>query len=102
MCARVGAFRADRVVGNAQVNRLGAVKWADSGDLAAPKRTRVCTFRIAEDGDCGHMISHLWRQLFGDDVDYARALRISTKHHSGVGAVRSCGLDTSTRIRRSC
>src|ERR1700722_20969091 len=94
----VRAFGADWVVGNAKVNRLGAVERAEGRELAVPVRPRQCTFRIAEEGDRSNMVSHLWRQLFGDQIDHCRALRISTEHDSGVGAVRNCGLDMSTRI----
>src|ERR1700742_4599260 len=98
MCGLVCAFRADWVVGSAQVNRLGVVKRAERGEIAAPVRPRQCTFRIPEEGDRGDMVSHFWRQLFGGQIDHSRALRKSTEHDSGVGAIRNGGLDMSTRI----
>src|ERR1700728_2154970 len=47
---RVPAFRADWVVGNAQVNHFGLIERADRGKPAAPQRPRESALGIAEDG----------------------------------------------------
>src|SRR5947209_10639135 len=61
VCVRVSAFGADWVVGNAHVNRLGTVERADRREPAAAQCPRECTLRIAEDGDCGDMLTGLGR-----------------------------------------
>ncbi len=82
----VAAAGACRVAVGAQVNGLRAVRRADRRKNGARQVTCEWARRITEDGDRRHVINCLWRQGRRSQIDDTRALRKSTKHHSGVGA----------------
>ena len=99
------ALRANRIQRHTQVNGLGPVQRADRGQRPTPGFHRW----ISENGDRDNVISHIRRHRSwskprsgccrgGDEIDHARALRISTEHNPGAGTVRGHVLDTSARI----
>jgi hypothetical protein len=75
--------------------RTGQSSWggkaAEGRELAAPVRPRQCTFRIAEEGDRGNMVSRI-DECLPDTAGAGRFIGAASGHHLDVGARAGCGV----------
>ena len=102
--------RANRVIGDAQVDRLSHVQRADL-DLRLIDHPHEPAIWFSEQGDRGNVVCHVGRHrvrytfrcsirydVRGDEAHHRCALGVSAEHHLGVGTGRRRGPDMGARV----